>query len=104
MQVRAALLQQFLEGLGLGNGAGEAVEHDALLAGGLSVEHVIEYVDHKPVGNQLSLRDIFVGGLAELCAALYVVAQQFTCRDVIEAILVDEPGALGALAAAGRPE
>lgn len=83
MQVGATLAEKFLESLGLGYGARKTVEHDTAFAGSLFLEHIVENVYHKLIRYELALRDVFVGRLAKRSAAFYVIAQKFTCRNVI---------------------
>ena len=75
----AAFLEEFLKGLSLGYGAGEAVEDYAVLSGGLLVEHICQNLNHDVVGDELTFADIFVGETAEVGVAGDVVAEHFAC-------------------------
>ncbi len=105
VNARATLGKHFLQGLSLVDCAGKAVKDDALLHEfGIGVENVLEHTDHEVVGNELSFRDVAVGDFAKLGAAGNVVAEDFACRDVMEAEMRNQTLALRAFAAAGSAE
>ena len=94
----AALSQHLLQGLGLGNGAGEPVEDNALVLLAKAIIYAGQDVYHQLIGYQLSLVDIVLGRLAKLGTVLDFIAENISSRDVLQAILGDHLVALGARA------
>lgn len=99
----AAFFEHFVEGFGLGNGAGEAVENHSFCVG-VCVEFVFEYVEHELVGDEVTFGYECVGNLAQFGSARNVVAQEFAGRYVVEAVALNEAFALGSFAGAGGAE
>ena len=99
-----ALGQKAVEGFGLGDCAGEAVEDYAVLGLGFVVDNLLEDANHQRIGNQLPLVDVGFGNLSYGSLAVDMVAEHLTCRDVVQTVFVDEFFALGAFAAAGGTE
>ena len=70
----SALGEHGLQSLGLRDGAGEAVEDHAVVIAAERVVDAGEHVDDELIGHQLSLVDVLLGGLAELCSVLNLAA------------------------------
>ena len=86
---------------------GEAVDEElavaVLLDGGL--HGVLQQLDGDLLGHDLSLLDVCLDHLTELAACtLLLFAQKITGRQVLEAVVADKVGALGALACARTAE
>ncbi len=93
----SAFGQHLLQGFGLCDGAGEAVEDDAL--GVLeAVQRAGQDVDNQLVGQELSLVDIAFGGFAQFGSVLDFGTQHVARGDVVDAILRYNSLALCALA------
>ena len=93
----SAFGQHLFQGLGLGDGAWEAVEDDAFRVLE-AVEHAGQDVYHQRVGDELSLVYVAFGGLAQFGAVLYLGTQHVSRRDVVDAILLYYSLALCSLA------
>ena len=105
MNVRSIAFEHFGEGLCLGNCAGESVENHAF--GSIVCvffEFVFQNFNHHFVGDELTVGDIAVGELADVCSFCDMVAQEFTGRDVMQAVFFNQFFALGTLSAAGSTE
>ena len=94
----ASALQQALEGIGLRHCARESVEDYSVFGLGFVVEDLFQNLDHQRVGDELALLDVGVGNLPDGRFAGYMVAEHFTCGDVVKAVFVNELFALGAFA------
>ena len=79
----AALSQHLLQSLGLGNGAGEPVEDNALVLLAKAVIYAGQDVYHQFIGYQLPLVDIVLGRLAKLGTVLDFIAENISGRDVL---------------------
>ena len=102
VQLHARLGQGAVQGLGLGRGAREAVEQPALFLGtGQGFQH---HRNGDLVRHQVAPVDVLLGLFAQFGAALDVAAENRAGFDVVDAVLVLQDGALGALAAAVRSE
>src|SRR5690625_431635 len=91
-----------LQGLGLGNGAGEAVEQEAASA----VRHgdaLLYQGDDDVVGNQASRTHHALDLAAQLRSGLDRRAQHVAGGDLGDAVVANKVLSLGALARAGRP-
>ena len=105
VQVGALAAQQLLQGVGLRDGAREAVEDHASGAGrDVLVELLLQNLHHQLVGDEVALGNVLVGGLAVGGVAGYVVAQHIAGADVVQPVFVDYFCTLGAFAAAGGAE
>ena len=100
----AALLEEALQRLGLGYGAGESVENHPVLGLGLVVDDFLKYADHQRVGDELSLAYIGFGDLANRCLAGDVVAEYLSGRDVVQPVFLNKFLALGTFSATRSAE
>ncbi len=73
----------FVEGPGLGDGSGEAVEDVA----GVVVDYVFDYFRYQTVGRELATTDGVAQGEADGGFGGYFAADDFACGDVVEAEL-----------------
>lgn len=83
---------------GLGDGAGEAVEDEAVLALLVRLELRLDHVDHDVVRDKAAGVHNLLGGLAELGLSLDLSAEHVAGSEVADAVLVGNGGSLGALA------
>ena len=91
------------QGLGLGHGAREPVEHEA--AGAVALPQPLQdHVDDHVVGDQLTPVHVPAGRPAQLRPPVGVGPQDVTGGDVHPPEPVDEPAGLGALAGGGRAD
>ncbi len=99
VELRSALLQQFVECFGLRYCAWESVEYYSV--GGFRVvfDDVGEYADHQLVGYELAFVDVFFGGFAELGSFGDMAAEHFAGGDMVYAVTFDEFCALRPFAA-----
>ena len=93
MDVCAAFVEHRLERLGLLQGAGEAVEDDALRSV-LAIEEVSDETDDQIVGHELPAVDVFLSRSSQLAALTDGLAQHVAGRDVVEAVTLDDHFAL----------
>ena len=89
VDLAAELGEHGVEGLGLGDGAGEAVEEEAgyvPVGGYLVADHALHYL----VGYEVSAVDELSGLLAELCAGGHLLTQEVSGGEVKIMVFLDD--------------
>ena len=99
----AGLGEHRVEGLGLGDGAGEAVQQEAVHAF-RALELRLDHAFDDFVGNEGACLDEGLGLEAERRARGDLAAEEFTRGEVAEVVLLHHGAGLGALAGARRAE
>ena len=97
VDLAAELCEHGVEGLGLGDGAGEAVEEEAgyLPVGGyLVADHALDHL----VWYEVAAVDELSGLLAELCAGGHLLTQEISGGEVKIMVFLDDLFGLGAFA------
>ena len=103
VDLAAELGEHGVEGLCLGDGAGESVEEEArniLIGGYLVADHAFNHF----VGYEVSAVDELSGFLAELCAGGHLLTQEVSCGEVKIMVFLDDLFGLGAFAGSRRTE
>ncbi len=100
----ATFLQEAVERLSLGDGAGETVENHPVFCFGVIVDDFFKDLYHQGVRYELSLVDVRLRDLTDWGLAGDMVTQHLTCRDVVQSVTFDKFFALGALSAARSAE
>ena len=99
----ATCCEDVVEGVGLGDGAGKAIEQTA--GGGVGlVEAVEQHADGDVVGDEGAFVDVGLGGTAEVGPTTQVVAKHVAAGDVGESGGVGQVLSLGPFAGAGGSE
>jgi hypothetical protein len=95
------LREHFVELLSLGDGSGEAVQNEAVLALGVVLQLGPDHVHHNVVGNQTSGVHDLLGLHSKRSLLLDLGSQHVARRQMARAVLLHQVGGLGALAGAG---
>ena len=100
----AAFREHLLQGLGLRDGAGEAIEDDALVLASEGIIDGSQDVNHQLIGDELALVDEALGCLTKFRAVLDLVAEHIARGDMTETVFLNHHVALRSLAGTGSTE
>ena len=99
IHLEAHLVEHLIEGFGLRDGAGKAVEDISIVAAVLA--HIPLYnINNQLVGNQATLGDALLHALAEFRLAADLRADYFARRDVVDPVVLLQFCGLGSFATA----